>query len=83
VAAEQGGDWIKLRWKKPADGGKVAAYKVLCRERAAGEWKSQDTAVSTEFTLRGQPKGKELEYCVMAVNKVGEAPISNVVMAVL
>jgi len=85
MAAEQGEGWIKLKWKKPTTGGKVAAYKILCRERtgSSGEWKSQDTAVPTEFTLTGQPRGKELEYAVMAVNGVGAGPMSNMVMAVL
>nr|VFJ87831.1 MAG: Fibronectin type III domain-containing protein [Candidatus Kentron sp. LFY]VFJ98139.1 MAG: Fibronectin type III domain-containing protein [Candidatus Kentron sp. LFY] len=82
--AGQGEGWIELRWEKPADGGKVAAYKILCRERSGnGEWKSEDTAISTEIRLAGQPRGKELEYCVVAINKAGEGPGSNVVMAVL
>nr|VFJ68847.1 MAG: Fibronectin type III domain-containing protein [Candidatus Kentron sp. FW] len=84
VDAGQGEGWIKLKWKKPVDGGKVGAYKVLCREKIPGnEWKSQDTAMSTEITVTGQPRGKELEYCVVAVNKAGEGPESNPVMAVL
>nr|VFJ71229.1 MAG: Fibronectin type III domain-containing protein [Candidatus Kentron sp. FW] len=84
VDAGQGEGWIKLKWKKPVDGGKAGAYKVLAREKTPGnEWKSQDTAMSTEITLTGQPRGKELEYCVVAVNKAGEGPESNPVMAVL
>ena len=60
------------------------AYKVLYRERLGdGEWKSANTATSTEITLAGQPRGKELEYCVKATNKAGEGPISNAMMAVL
>nr|VFJ68443.1 MAG: hypothetical protein BECKFW1821B_GA0114236_11445 [Candidatus Kentron sp. FW] len=62
----------------------AGAYKVLAREKIPGnEWKSQDTAMSTEITLTGQPRGKELEYCVVAMNKAGEGPESNPVMAVL
>nr|VFK05871.1 MAG: hypothetical protein BECKLPF1236B_GA0070989_100139 [Candidatus Kentron sp. LPFa] len=35
VATEQGADWIELRWEKPIDGGKVAAYEIRCRDGAA------------------------------------------------
>nr|VFK01551.1 MAG: hypothetical protein BECKLFY1418A_GA0070994_11512 [Candidatus Kentron sp. LFY] len=39
-------------------------------------------AFSTEITLTGQPRGKELEYGVVAANKAGEGPVNNTVMAV-
>jgi len=41
------------------------------------------TAIETESTLVEQPKGKELECRVIAVNKSGEGSPSNTVMAVL
>ena len=34
-------------------------------------------------TLVEQPKGKELEYCIIAVNKAGEGEASNTAMVVL
>nr|VFK17093.1 MAG: Fibronectin type III domain-containing protein [Candidatus Kentron sp. LPFa]VFK32244.1 MAG: Fibronectin type III domain-containing protein [Candidatus Kentron sp. LPFa] len=83
VATEQGADWIELRWEKPIDGGKPGAYKILARERGASEWRNEDTAMGTEIRLTGQPRGKELEYCVKAINKAGEGPESNAVIAVL
>nr|VFK48571.1 MAG: hypothetical protein BECKTC1821D_GA0114238_10627 [Candidatus Kentron sp. TC]VFK61918.1 MAG: hypothetical protein BECKTC1821F_GA0114240_10657 [Candidatus Kentron sp. TC] len=85
AALEEGEGWIKLRWAKPVDGGKVAAYNVLCRERAAeGEkWINAGTVFATETTLTDQTRGKELEYGVVAMNKAGEGPVSNTVMAVL
>ncbi|VFM95357.1 MAG: Fibronectin type III domain-containing protein [Candidatus Kentron sp. G] len=84
TSTEQGEDWVTLKWRRPTDGGKVAAYKVLYRERDGdGEWKSADTAISTEITLKGQLRGKELEYCVMAINNAGEGVESNSVMVVL
>jgi len=54
--------------------------QVLCRERATGDWKSQDTAISTEFTLTGQPRCNELEYYIVAVNKADEELMNNSVM---
>jgi len=41
------------------------------------------TAIETEATLVDQPKGAELEYRVIAINKSGEGSPSNTVMVVL
>ena len=41
------------------------------------------TAIETESTLVDQPKGAELEYRVIAINKSGEGSASNTVMVVL
>jgi len=30
----EGGDWVHLDWKEPADGGQVGAYKIQRRTRA-------------------------------------------------
>ncbi|NNJ83873.1 MAG: fibronectin type III domain-containing protein [Gammaproteobacteria bacterium] len=75
---------IDLTWEKPTDGGKVAAYKIKCREHATGTtWSNADTAMETAIILTGQQQGKELEFCVVAVNKAGEGMASNTVTAVL
>ncbi|MCX5638989.1 MAG: hypothetical protein NTX52_15040, partial [Planctomycetota bacterium] len=41
------------------------------------------TAIKTESTLVDQPKGDELEYRVIAINKSGEGQPSNTVMVML
>lgn len=82
-AAKQGDGWVFLDWKKPSDGGNVAAYKVMRRERPEGSWSEVATAVISEATLVEQPKGKELEYNIIAVNKAGDGEPSNTVMVVL
>lgn len=41
------------------------------------------TSMNTEITLTGQPRGVQLEYVVVAMNKAGDGPPSNPVMAVL
>jgi hypothetical protein len=41
------------------------------------------TAINTEATLVDQPKGAEIEYRVIDVNKSGEGSLSNTVMMVL
>jgi hypothetical protein len=39
--------------------------------------------IATEATLVEQPKGKELEYHIIAINKAGEGEPSNTEMVVL
>jgi hypothetical protein len=77
------GGWVFLDWKAPVDGGKVSTYKVQRRNRPEGVWQEVGTAIETESTLVGQPKGAELEYCIIAINKAGEGPASNVSMVIL
>lgn len=72
-----------MDWKAPVDGGAVAAYKVMRRERPAGPWEEVATAVISEATLVEQPRGKELEYRIIAVNKAGDGEPSNTAMVVL
>ncbi len=82
-APRQGDGWVFIDWKAPVDGGAPSAYKVMRRERPAGAWEDVATAVITEATLVEQPKGKELEYRVIAINKAGEGEPSNTEMVVL
>jgi len=80
---KQGDGWVMLDWKAPADGGAPNAYKITRRERPAGAWEDVATAVITEATLVEQPKGKELEYRIIAVNKAGDGEPSDTEMVVL
>lgn len=80
---KQGEGWLMLDWKAPADGGKPAAYEILRRDRDGGAWQSVATALTNEINLVDQPRGKELEYQVIAVNKAGPGEPSNTVMLVL
>ena len=82
-APRQGDGWVYLDWKAPIDGGKPAAYKVMRRERPEGAWQDVATAVVTEATLVEQPKGKELEYRIISINKAGDGEPSNTAMVVL
>ena len=85
----QGEASLTLSWNAPIDGGRVSAYKVQRRERSAesgavdDRWTDIGTAIETELTLAGQPKGVELQYRIIAINKAGDGPASNTVMAVL
>ena len=79
----QGEGWVSLDWKKPADGGAVASYKIERRERPAGDWMIISLAMESEATLNNQERGKDWEYRVIAVNKAGEGVPSNTVAAVV
>jgi len=82
-APKQGAGWVFLDWKASAEGGKPKAYKIQRRLRSGGSWQDVATAIITEATLVDQPEKTELEYHVIAVNKAGEGPPSNVVEVVL
>lgn len=82
-ALRQGEGWIFLDWKKPADGGSVAAYRIERRERPTGDWMMISMAIESEATLNNQERGKDWEYRVIATNKTGESVPSNTVAAVL
>ena len=80
----QGVGWLTLDWKKPANGGASASYKIQRRELIEGAtWSLAGIAVDTEATLNDQEHGKEWEYRVLALNKTGEGEPSNTVTAVL
>jgi len=49
----------------------------------SSDWSDIATALETEITLKGQPRGVEFEYRIVAVNKAGDSPPSNTEMAVL
>ncbi len=78
----EGEDWVFLDWKQPVDGGLVTAYKIQRRKRDGGSWMDVGMAVETETPLSDQESGVEFEYRVLAVNKLGEGPPSNIVRAV-
>ncbi len=89
-APKQGEGWVFLDWKQPADGGKPAAYKIQRRvggvvgsEPVGDRWDDIATAILSEITLVDQPEKTEIEYRVIAINKAGEGPESNVVEVVL
>ncbi len=83
VAVEQGENWVRLRWKAPDDGGAVAVYKIERKRVPAGPWEMAGMSVRKSATLPDQPRGQELEYRVVAFNRVGDGLPSNSVAAVL
>jgi len=81
---------ILLDWKSAVRGSSGAArsYIIERREEPAGggefgPWTQIGVAIESEATLTNQPRGVELEYRVIAINKSGDGPPSNTVTAVL
>lgn len=82
--ANQDADGLKLDWKKPKSGGKVAFYRVEMRtvDPAAG-WALKGTATTTKIELLNLPPGTALEFRIIAENAAGEGMPSNTVTATL
>ena len=80
----EGDSWVVLDWKAPVDGGAIAMYRIQRRNRdGTSSWELVDTAVATELLLGSQPRGVDLEYRVIAVNRAGSGQPSGVVALVL
>ena len=78
----KGEDWAILRWKPPADGGSPAFYRVQRRQEGA-PWEDAGTSTDTEQLMSRQPRGVELYYRVIAVNKAGDGQPSATVTLVV
>jgi hypothetical protein len=75
----------KATWERPNEGGAPACY--LIERRTSGDdgisWVNAGTVVDIEATLTDQERGKELEFCVVALNRAGESLPSNSVTVML
>ena len=78
----EGDTWAILRWKSPTEGGTPAFYRIQRRQEGA-PWTDAGTATGTEQLMSNQPRGVELYYRVVAVNKAGDGPPSATVTLVL
>lgn len=78
----EGNNWIILAWNPPVDGGQVGAYKIQ-RKVQGGTWEDAGMSVDTSELLSNQPRGVELDYRVIAINKAGAGAPSATVTVVL
>lgn len=90
AALNQGPGSVTLDWKPPAhgSGGPVRTYVIEQRYQPQGggdfsNWQPVGTALETEASLSGQPRGIQLEYRVKAINTGGESVPSNTSAVVL
>lgn len=72
-----------LDWNSPSEGGKVVTYRVEKLDRANDKWLEITSTLDTEATLVEQPRGENLEFRVVAINRTGEGVSSNTVLVVL
>lgn len=79
----QGEGWLELQWLAPVDGGKPTTYQLQRRLKSESAWTAILTTYERKVVLQNQPRGVELEYCVLASNKAGDGPASNTVPVVL
>ena len=79
---DEGNTWVLLTWEAPDEGGEVAGYQIQRRE-PQGEWEDVATSVDRMELLRDQPRGVELEFRVLAMNRAGTGGPSATVKAVL
>jgi hypothetical protein len=82
-APRRGEGWIYLDWKEPLDGGYVQAYIIQRREMKDGKWMDIHTVPTHEAMLLDQPRMKDLEYRVFAMNRTGNGESSSIVATVL
>jgi fibronectin type 3 domain-containing protein len=81
--ASHGEGAVELHWKAPNEGGKPSSYKIYRRELPDGDWTLVESIASKAAALSKQPRGKPLEYKVVAMNKSGDGAESNMVVVTL
>ncbi len=79
----EGKTWIALAWRAPVDGGAAAAYAIELRKARGRSWEAVASVTGTKHRLVDQPRGVELSYRVVAMNKAGTGAPSATVTAVL
>jgi hypothetical protein len=81
---QQGQGTLSLGWNRPNEGGTAAYYVIKRRVRdSEADWEPVGTIMFLEIELVNQERSKELDYCVVAINKAGESLPSNSVTVIL
>ena len=78
----EGDTWLLLTWEAPDDGGEIAVYRIQ-RRKPRDEWDDVATSIDRLELVRDQPRGVELEFRVLAMNRAGTGGPSATVKAVL
>ncbi len=79
---DEGDTWVFLGWEAPDEGGEVAVYRIQ-RQEPRGDWEDVATSIDRVELLRDQPRGVELDFRVLAMNRAGTGGPSATVKAVL
>lgn len=74
---------VALAWSRPKDdgGSAITGYFVEYKEVSAETWSRHQTKItSTMFTLPGLTPDADYQFCIVAVNDIGESragPVSD------
>ena len=79
---DEGDTWVAIRWKAPLNGGPVAAYRIERKENA-GDWQDAGISMVTEARFSDLPRGVELNYRVLPLNRAGIGQPSATITVVL
>ena len=79
------GRTVQLTWQQPADTGTAAitAYRIEMSTNGGTNWASLSSVdgTTTLFTHMGTMAGRQYHYRIVATNRVGDSPPSNIAMA--
>ncbi len=64
-------------FEEKEDAVSVSAYRVFSRTSGETEWKQLVLSFESMTVLTDQPQGVDLEFQVIAINRAGESPPSN------
>ena len=78
----EGDTWAILRWSAPVNGGAPTFYRIQ-RRQEGDPWADAGTTTNTEQLMSNQPRGAQLHYRVIAVNRAGDGQPSATVTLVL
>jgi len=76
-------DTVRLQWQMPLTGGSPDACIIYRRGGTDDKFVQTASCLQSEIILTGQPRGRNLEYYVSAVNKAGTGPAGNTVNVIL
>jgi hypothetical protein len=67
---DEGDTWVFLTREAPDQGGEVALYRIQ-RRTPRDKWEDGATPIDRLEPLRGQPRGVQLDFRVLAMNRAG------------
>ena len=74
---------VALGWSRPKDdgGSAITGYFIEYKEVSSEKWSRYETKItSTMFTLPGLTPDADYQFCIVAVNEIGESqpgPVSD------
>jgi len=79
----QGQGTLELDWKKAPSGGEAQSYRIEAMTPSDDRWRLKGFALHSDCVLNNLPVGERIQLRVIAVNKVGESPPSDIIEVTL